>query len=274
MKEIIQLEKISKEYGHKRIINQIDLSIYEGQSIAFTGHNGSGKSTMLKIIAGLVKPSGGRVVYRDRLLFHYVPERFPKMSLTAWQYLKRMGEIDGIPRKVLEDRCENLFEDFFLTEMVNTSMKDLSKGTLQKIGVIQALLRKPQVLLLDEPLSGQDMDSQMVFIEKMNALRAENVTLLMSCHEQYLMESISDTVLSVGEGKVEKVDITAAFSGRECILWFEKQKNATMPEKYRPYIRQTGEGCRARIPEDESSQMIMEMIRCGWKLRGMRDAGI
>lgn len=58
----------------------------------------------------------------------------------------------------------------------------------------------------------------------MNALRAENVTLLMSCHEQYLMESISDTVLSVGEGKVEKVDITAAFSGRECILWFEKQK--------------------------------------------------
>ncbi|MFQ7552380.1 MAG: ATP-binding cassette domain-containing protein [Blautia marasmi] len=62
MKEIIQLEKISKEYDHKRIINQINLSIYEGQSIAFTGHNGSGKSTMLKIIAGLVKPSGGRVV--------------------------------------------------------------------------------------------------------------------------------------------------------------------------------------------------------------------
>ena len=73
---------------------------------------------------------------------------------------------------------------------------------------------------------------------------------------------------------LEKVDITAAFSGKEYILWFEKQKNATMPEKYRPYIRQTGEGCRARIPEDESSQMIIEMIRCGWKLRGMRDAGI
>lgn len=274
MKEIIQLEKVSKEYNHKLILDRIDLSIEEGQSIAFTGHNGSGKSTMLKIIAGLVRPSRGRVVYRDRLLFHYIPERFPKMNLTAWQYLKRMGEIDGIPGRDLEDRCIELFEDFFLAEMVNTSMKDLSKGTLQKIGVIQALLRKPQVLLLDEPLSGQDMDSQMVFIQKMNALRKENVTLLMSCHEPYLIESISDTVMAVGEGQVKRVDITSELRDKEYILWFEKQKNATLPEQYRPYIRQTGEGCRARIHENESSQMILEMIRHGWKLRGMRDAGI
>lgn len=170
MKEIIKLEKITKEYNHKLILDQVDLSIYEGQSMVFTGHNGSGKSTLLKIISGLVKPSDGKVIYRDKLLFHYVPERFPKMNLTPWQYLKRMGQMDGIPPKILAKRCEKLFSDFFLPDMVNIPMKDLSKGTLQKIGVIQALLRTPQVLLLDEPLSGQDMDSQMVFIEKMNEL--------------------------------------------------------------------------------------------------------
>ena len=64
MREIIKLNQISKVYNHKQILDQVDLSIYEGQSIAFTGHNGSGKSTMLKIIAGLVRPSGGKVVYR------------------------------------------------------------------------------------------------------------------------------------------------------------------------------------------------------------------
>ena len=84
MREIIKLNQISKVYNHKQILDQVDLSIYEGQSIAFTGHNGSGKSTMLKIIAGLVRPSGGKVVYREKLLFHYVPERFPKMNLTAY----------------------------------------------------------------------------------------------------------------------------------------------------------------------------------------------
>ena len=274
MKEIIKLEKITKEYNHKLILDQVDLSIYEGQSMVFTGHNGSGKSTLLKIISGLVKPSSGKVVYRDKLLFHYVPERFPKMNLTAWQYLKRMGEIDGIPGKVLADRCEKLFADFFLTEMVHTSMKDLSKGTLQKIGVIQALLRRPQVLLLDEPLSGQDMDSQMVFIQKMNALRAEKVTLLMSCHEKYLVESLSDTVMAVGHGQVNKVDITAELCAKEYILWFERQENASWPEEYRPYIQIAGKGCRARISEHESSRMIVEMIRHGWKLRGMSDAQV
>ena len=68
MREIIKLNQISKVYNHKQILDQVDLSIYEGQSIAFTGHNGSGKSTMLKIIAGLVRPSGGKVVYREKLL--------------------------------------------------------------------------------------------------------------------------------------------------------------------------------------------------------------
>ena len=153
-------------------------------------------------------------------------------------------------------------------------MKDLSKGTLQKIGVIQALLRRPQVLLLDEPLSGQDMDSQMVFIQKMNALRAEKVTLLMSCHEKYLVESLSDTVMAVGHGQVNEVDITAGLSAKEYILWFERQENASWPEEYRPYIQIAGKGCRARIPEHESSRMIVEMIRHGWKLRGMSDAQV
>lgn len=207
MKELIKLENVSKKYDARLILDNVLLSIYENQSVAFTGHNGSGKSTILKILAGLITPAQGKVIHSGRLLFHYVPERFPKTNLTAGQYLKRMGQIDGLTHIEIEEKCNQLSRDFFLEDMLGTPMKNLSKGTLQKIGVIQALLRQPDILLLDEPLSGQDVDSQQVFIKKMNELRKNNVTILMSCHEPYLIKSISDTLYVMEHGKPVKGDI-------------------------------------------------------------------
>lgn len=201
MRELIKLENVSKQYDGRLVLDKVSLSVFENQSVAFTGHNGSGKSTILKIMAGLVNPTQGKVTQRGKLLFHYVPERFPVTNLTAGQYLKRMGEIDRIPRGEFNDRCQKLCRDFFVEEMLRSPMKNLSKGSLQKIGVIQALLKKPQVLLLDEPLSGQDTDSQQIFINKINELRTEGVTILMSCHEPYLIKSISDTVYVMDKGK-------------------------------------------------------------------------
>lgn len=201
MRELIKLENVSKQYDGRLVLDKVSLSVFENQSVAFTGHNGSGKSTILKIMAGLVNPTQGKVTQRGKLLFHYVPERFPVTNLTAGQYLKRMGEIDRIARGEFNDRCQKLCRDFFVEEMLRSPMKNLSKGSLQKIGVIQALLKKPQVLLLDEPLSGQDTDSQQIFINKINELRTEGVTILMSCHEPYLIKSISDTVYVMDKGK-------------------------------------------------------------------------
>lgn len=162
MKEIIQTKQLSKSYDQRMILYKIDLRIEKGRSIAFTGHNGCGKSTMLKLLAGL----------------------------------------DGLTRAEAAERCERLMEDFFMEEMGNTQMKNLSKGTLQKVGVIQALLTVPQVLLLDEPLSGQDADSQDVFISKIKELHQQGMTILMSCHEQHLIDRISDTVYHIEKGRI------------------------------------------------------------------------
>lgn len=214
MKELIKLENVSKKYDGRLILDNVSLSVYENQSVAFTGHNGSGKSTILKILAGLITPTQGKVTQSGRLLFHYVPERFPKTNLTAGQYLKRMGQIDGLTHIEIEEKCNQLSRDFFLEDMLGTPMKSLSKGTLQKIGVIQALLTQPDILLLDEPLSGQDMDSQQVFIKKMNELRKNNVTILMSCHEPYLIKSISDTLYVMEHGKPTKGDIDNSIDSR------------------------------------------------------------
>lgn len=266
MDELISLNGISKRYDNKLILNKVDLSIKENQSLALTGHNGSGKSTLLKIIAGLVNPSDGNLIYRRKLLFHYVPEHFPKMNLTVLQYLKRMCEIDGIDWD--KERIESISEEFFLKDMMHIKMKYLSKGTLQKAGVIQALLTKPDVLLLDEPLSGQDIDSQRVFIKKINQLRHENVTIIMSCHERYLIESISDTVYCIDRGKIYPVDI-AERSVKEYILWFESSRNTGVPERYMDYVVLNGKECKAIVPEKLCNQVIIEMIQQGWILRRM-----
>lgn len=204
MEEIIKLDQITKRYRGAAVLDRLSLSVIEGQSAAFVGRNGCGKSTLLKVLAGLVRPDSGTVVLKRKLLFEYVPERFPQMSLTAVQYLSCMGRIEGLAASDIKEKCGRLFEDFFFTGLSGVPMKHLSKGSLQKVGVMQALLRRPDVLLLDEPLSGQDEESQKVLIQKVNGLRNAGTTVLMSCHERLLIDSFADRIYRIEGGAVSE----------------------------------------------------------------------
>lgn len=201
--EIIQIDKLTKKYNGIPVLNEISASFHSGQSVAFVGRNGCGKSTLLKCIAKLVEPTAGKVIYNKQLLFHYVPEKFPKLPLSARSYLVSMGAMDGLAKKDIAQRIEELANDFFMEDLLDISMKNMSKGTLQKVGVIQALLKQPDVLLLDEPLSGQDSESQKIFIEKINELRKRGVTVFLSCHEEQLVNAIAEDVYTIGHGVLE-----------------------------------------------------------------------
>ena len=96
------------------------------------------------------------------------------------QYLEYMGSIDHITHNEYKAKYEELIHNFHMDSMVDIQMKHLSKGSLQKVGVIQALLKKPDVLLLDEPLSGQDVESQNYFIQLVNDLKSQGVAIVMS----------------------------------------------------------------------------------------------
>ena len=200
--EIIRLENIVKKYNGKYVLNHISRSFEQGKSAAFTGHNGCGKSTLLKCMAGLLAPDEGSVRHTGSLLFHYIPEKFPPTAVTAGEFLLRMGQISGIGTKEGKRVIEEMAHHFFMEELLDMPMKVLSKGTLQKTGVIQALLKKPDVLLLDEPLSGQDEASQKVFVEKICGLRSEGVTIFMVCHEKNLVEAIADEIYEMREGNI------------------------------------------------------------------------
>jgi ABC-type Mn2+/Zn2+ transport system ATPase subunit len=150
------LTSVRKRYGHRRwVLTEIHLDVAAGQLIAITGANGSGKSTLLNIMAGITRPTTGTVTGRPRSI-GYVPERFPvRTRLSAPAYLRHMGRIRGLSTPAAARRASGLMDRFGLSEG-DTPLRELSKGNAQRVGLIQALLVRPDLLILDEPATGLD----------------------------------------------------------------------------------------------------------------------
>lgn len=271
--ELIEMNNVSKSFGRKKVLNNINIVIEKGQSIALLGHNGSGKSTFLKIICGLTRINSGEIKYSSDLKFSYIPEHFPKMNITAKQYVKHMGLIEGVPDQVIEEKSQELFKSFFMEGMLDIPMKHLSKGTLQKVGVIQALLSKPDILLLDEPLSGQDMESQKVFINLINELNKQGVTIIMSCHEIFLVRRISNIVYEIRNGKLDQVKLSELYTGECDILIFSKANEhktiSTEIEAIIDKVENYENKIRIVVEREKSNKVIKKMLEEGYLLRGM-----
>ena len=269
MSEIIKLKNVTKKIGRNTILENINLTIHRGQSIAFMGHNGAGKSTMLKIIAKLSALTSGKIEYKDQLLVRYVPEHFPRTKLTTMQYLRLIGRIDGLSSEEREIRIRSLLKDFFMEPTSHLPLNHLSKGTLQKVGVIQALLMTPDVLLLDEPLSGQDMNSQSVFIQKMKELISNKTTIMMSCHENHLIDELSDTVIEVKDHQIELIDHQKRILfPMYCLTFMDERGNLKLPDlAFR--IEKTKHGVKIYVDSSHTDAVIRKMMNQNWVLRGM-----
>lgn len=260
--EIIRLQNITKKYNDKIVLHNINHVFHKGSSVAFLGSNGCGKSTLLKLLAGLIPPTSGKLSYTTPLLFHYVPEKFPPTPLTAKEYLLRMGAVSGIEHFKVKQRVESLAKDFFLEELLDTPMPVLSKGTLQKVGVIQAFLQKPDVLLLDEPLSGQDTKSQRVFLEKVNDLQNKNVTIFMACHEPKLVEAIAETSYTLIDGAL------TIYEPKETTVYSILLENACHLAPI-DNMSKSGRYYKLQLDKEHCDMLLPQLLARGWKLRAM-----
>lgn len=206
MKEtIITLENVTKKYEKDIIFSKVNLNINKGESIAIVGKNGKGKSTFLRVVSGITKIEEGNITYSRKVKFNFVPENFTKLNITARKYISLIADIEGINKKDLDEKLGYLTKEFFLEDMMDTPIKFLSKGTIQKVSVLQSLLTKPDVLLLDEPLSGQDIASQRNFIKMVKLLIKDGVTVLMACHETLLIKELSNRVLEIDNRSINEV---------------------------------------------------------------------
>lgn len=269
--ELICINNMTKSFGQRKILDRIDLTIERGQSIALLGRNGTGKSTLLRIIGGLTTISSGAIKYAKDIKFNYIPEHFPKMNITGMQYLRHMGLIEQIPDQIWKDQCLELVRAFHMENMLELPLKTLSKGTLQKVAVIQALLTKPDVLLLDEPLSGQDMQSQKKFISMINEIKQQGVTIIMSCHEMFLVNQISDIAYEIRKCKLEPITITKEVD-YDILLFMNSSQavlNPTITELAETVVTHQNE-IKLVVGRDRSNDIILQMLKDGFVLRSMK----
>lgn len=222
--KIFEAIEAEKQIDKTPILKKLSLSINKGERVAITGHNGSGKSSLLKLIGGIFEPTAGNVI-RSSLKIGYVPEHFPEnIRFRLMEYLLLIGKMSGKREGLLLEKIGEYAKHFAIKEFLNTPLKSCSKGTKQKAGIIQALLLEPDLLLLDEPLTGLDEKTQNELLKQLDALRS--MTIIFTVHDSFLIDGLANRIITVANGRIisdvekdkkEKERIITAVADKEII---------------------------------------------------------
>lgn len=199
---LVSLQHVTKKYGNRTVLSNISLRIHRGESLIVMGGNGSGKSTLLRLVSGLIPvTSGERVVESPKLLLGYAPDRMPKLRMTSTEYLTYIGKIARIPKQQLQVRIEELHSMFNLEQSTN-KMTQFSKGMLQKVNIMQATLRIPDLLVLDEPFSGLDKQSIAHLMHSLQAIQAQGASIVAAVHDPLLVSQLDSRTYWIRQGQL------------------------------------------------------------------------
>jgi len=209
----VKLTGVSKRYGNVTAIDYLDLDVKKGEILGLLGPNGSGKSTTLKMILGLVKPDSGSVnvlgvnVEDDPIVVKrkvgYVPES-PRIYefLTGLEFLDFTGDVYEMFPDEKKKRVEEFLKALDLEGREGDMMSSYSEGMKQKVVIISALMHKPELLLLDEPLSGLDPKSARIVKDLLRQLISQGVTAIMSTHVLEIAQAMCDRIAIMYEGRL------------------------------------------------------------------------
>ncbi|SFA81984.1 ABC-type multidrug transport system, ATPase component [Amycolatopsis marina] len=197
---MLRLRGVSKRYGRGAVVlDRVDLTLAEGQVVGLLGGNGSGKSTLLRILAGLSAPTSGAItgpVLRGAV--GYLPDRFPAATrMTVRSYLRHLARISGVPASVADRRGEKLLDRLALVGGPSTPLRELSKGNAQKVGLVQAVLHEPRLVLLDEPFSGLDVSAHHVVGELIAATAGRGGCVVFTEHRSAVAAEYADVLYQV-----------------------------------------------------------------------------
>lgn len=228
--KLLELENICKKYSDKLVLEAISLTIVQGQTLAILGKNGSGKSTLLKIIMGLSKATQGSVkqVNGRQLKIGYIPEQFPKnLRFTPNEYLRHMGSIQGLTPSYLRRQIPHLISQFELAEAANRLLRNLSKGMRQKVGIMQAVLHEPDLLVLDEPLSGLDITTQKHLTELLLGFKKRGMAIVFTSHEMDLLQQAADRAIILEDNRIKEDFLLHADQKEYMVVEFRWDKEQT-----------------------------------------------
>jgi ABC-2 type transport system ATP-binding protein len=209
---ILTVEHISKNFGALQAVDNVSFEINQGDIVGFLGKNGAGKTTLMRMITAFLAPSSGRIfIDGDDITKHsltirqkigYLPENPPLYTnMTVLQYVKFAAEIKGVAAKKQAVQIAKVLEDCQLEQVKHKTISTLSKGYKQRVGIAQAIIHEPKLLILDEPTSGLDpMQVQQVLALINN--QKEQRTVLLSTHTLPEIEKIAQRILMIKSGQL------------------------------------------------------------------------
>jgi ABC-2 type transport system ATP-binding protein len=213
MEPVISIQHLRKNYGDKEVLKGISLEVYPGQVLGYIGPNGAGKSTTVKILCGLISDYEGEVTVKGislktdplkvKSMIGYVPELAELYEvLTPVEYLQFTGSLYGMGETVCNDRIEKMMTAFGLQNNMHQRMESFSKGMKQKVLLSSGLLHNPDIIILDEPLSGLDANSVIIVKELISKLAKEGKTIFYCSHMMDVVEKVSDRIILIDQGAV------------------------------------------------------------------------
>jgi ABC-2 type transport system ATP-binding protein len=274
--EILGLEKTYRVgFWRKRpkcALRPLHLNVEEGEIFGFLGPNGAGKTTTLKMLMGLVFPTGGsaRILGMDindstvKAQIGFLPEQpYFYDYLTARELLEYYGRLSGVVGKDLSPRVEKVLGRVGLPDVGGVQLRKFSKGMLQRVGIAQAILHEPKVVFFDEPMSGLDPMGRREVRELMEQLKAEGKTVFFSTHILSDAEALCDRVAVIHLGELRAVgavaDLTSGVQGKVEIIWEGTSVPASM-KALGAECHITGDTVRAVLPE-ESQDLALDVLR-------------
>ena len=213
---MIEVTNLTKRYGSHVAVDHLSFRVEKGQIYGFLGPNGAGKSTTMNIITGYLAPSEGTVTINGKDIqkepeeakkcIGYLPELPPLyVDMTVKEYLKFVAELKKVPAKEREKQIAEVMEMTYITDMQGRLIKNLSKGYRQRVGLAQAILGYPEVIILDEPTVGLD-PKQIIEIRDLIRKLGENHTIILSSHILSEVSAVCDHIMIIAHGKLVASD--------------------------------------------------------------------
>ena len=218
---MLEARGLTKRYGGLLAVDRVNFSVQHGEVLGYLGPNGSGKSTTVNMIVGLLQPGSGTIAlngksqaddpvgYKERI--GYVPEEpFLYTHLTAAEYLTLVGRLRGMPQDALDRKVTELLKLFLLWDARYSTMTAFSKGMRQRVLLAAALLHNPDLLVLDEPFSGLDVNASLLFRSLITMFAAQGRMILFSTHRFDMVEKVCTRAVILSKGRIVAEHIVSA----------------------------------------------------------------
>lgn len=213
---MIEVRNLAKRYGEYAAVTDVSFTAKKGEIVGFLGPNGAGKTTTIRMLATYLPPSAGSALVAGydvvqqadevRRRIGYLPENPPLYGeMTVLEYLRFVAEIKGIPSRSISEKLSTAIDRCFLGDVRNKLCQHLSRGYRQRVGIAQAIIHDPEVIILDEPTSGLD-PRQIIEIRELIASLADGHTVLLSTHILPEVSMVCNKVVIVNQGRTVRED--------------------------------------------------------------------